>query len=167
MAPEGMAAVLWAPNQLSHFFSHIVSFFFNESNTKVILLSRDQAQVPVILVKKRWKYRGWLSGCLVRICRRVVNQHLPSVLLANVQSLEKYPTNETLKTVISYVSSSRGWTTTQIYRGGWVSVHQQDRQICLLRWGVGVCVYLSTTSGTQCLILKKSWGMVRLRWSTS
>ena len=36
--------------------------FFNESDTKDILLPRDQALIPVIRVKERRKYRGRRSG---------------------------------------------------------------------------------------------------------
>jgi hypothetical protein len=62
--------------------------FFNESDAKDILLLRDQARIPNICVNRRWKYRGWRAGCLVRIHRRVGNPPLLSVLLANVKSLE-------------------------------------------------------------------------------
>ena len=63
------------------------------------------------LFKKRHRYRGGRYRCLVRICVRVGNPPLPSVLLANVHqwrinwmsSVQDYPTNGTLKTVISYV----------------------------------------------------------------
>jgi hypothetical protein len=47
-----------------------------------------KAQIPVIHKQKRRKYRGRRSGCLEIICWRVCNLPLPSVLLANVQSLE-------------------------------------------------------------------------------
>jgi hypothetical protein len=63
-------------------------FFFNESGAKDILLLRDQAQIPVLPLKKRQKYRGQRSGCLVRIHRQVDNPPLLSVLLANKQSLD-------------------------------------------------------------------------------
>ena len=59
-------------------------FFFNES--KDLLLYGEQIQIPVIRVMKRRRYRG--KRCLVRIRRRVSKSPLPSVLLANVQSLE-------------------------------------------------------------------------------
>ena len=59
-------------------------FFFNESDAKDILLCQDQAQIPVISVKKRQRKRGRKAGCLVRISRRVGRPPLPSVLLANV-----------------------------------------------------------------------------------
>jgi hypothetical protein len=59
--------------------------FFNESGGRDILLQTpDQAQISVI----RWRFSGKRSGCLVRIRRRMTNLPLPSVLLANVQSLE-------------------------------------------------------------------------------
>jgi hypothetical protein len=63
-------------------------FFFNESDAKDILLCRDKAQIPVISVKKRQRKRVRRVGCLVRIRQRVGKPPLPSVLLANVQSLE-------------------------------------------------------------------------------
>ena len=63
-------------------------FFFNESDAKDMLLCQDKAQIAIARVKKRRKCRGRRSGCLVRISRRVSKPPLPSVLLANVQSLE-------------------------------------------------------------------------------
>ena len=62
--------------------------FFNESDAKDILLLPDQSQIPVIHMKRRQRYRGRRSGCLVRISRRVGNPPPPSMLLANMQSLE-------------------------------------------------------------------------------
>ena len=58
------------------------------SNEKDILLSREQAQIPVICMKKRRRKRGRRSSCLLRIRRRASKLPLPSVLLANMQSLE-------------------------------------------------------------------------------
>jgi hypothetical protein len=63
-------------------------FFINESDARDILQTPDQAQIPVICWKGKRRFRGKRSGCLVRIWRRVANLPLPSVLLANVQSLE-------------------------------------------------------------------------------
>ena len=63
-------------------------FSFTESDEKDILLSREQAQIPVICVKKRRRKRGWRSGYLLKICRQASKLPLPAVLLANVQSLE-------------------------------------------------------------------------------
>jgi hypothetical protein len=53
-----------------------------------ILFILDQAQISVIRMKKRWRYKGSRSGGLVRIHQRVGNPPLPSVLLTNLQSLE-------------------------------------------------------------------------------
>ena len=53
-----------------------------------LLPSREQAQIPVIFVKKRQRKRGRRSGCLLRIRRRESKLPLPSVLLAKMQSLE-------------------------------------------------------------------------------
>ena len=77
-------------------------------------------------------YRGRRPGCLVRIRRRAANLPLPSLLLANVQSLDNQvdelqaPISGSLKTVISYASPSRGWTTTWITYS-WRVIHCIDR----------------------------------------
>ena len=63
-------------------------FFFNELDVKDLLQTPNKAQIPVIHMKKRRRYRGRRSGCLVRIRRRLGNLPLPSVLLANVQSVD-------------------------------------------------------------------------------
>ena len=85
--------------------------FFSESDGRDLLQSPDQAQIPVIRWRRKLRFRGKRSGCLVRIRRRVANLPLPSVLLANVQSLEnkwdKLKAHGTLKTVIYDVSPSR------------------------------------------------------------
>jgi hypothetical protein len=61
------------------------------------------------------------SGCPVRICCREGTLPFPSVLLANVQSINDKISKlqarisyqvDILKTVISYISQSRGGTTT-------------------------------------------------------
>jgi hypothetical protein len=142
-------------------------FFFNESGKKDIPLLGDQ-DLPSFLWNKWWKYRGRRSGYLVRVCRRVGSLSLPSVLLANVQSLEnkldelRYPTNGTFKTVISCVSQSRGWTM-KIYIWLCFPCIGRTEQLSLVRWRVGVCVYLSITAGARCLILRKSRGQAHLR----
>ena len=116
MVPKNRAAVLSALNQPCYFvcffalfvtcFVHNVAatvsydrkelldlkldkeFFFNESDARDILQAPDKAQIPVIRWKSKRRFRRKRSGCLVRIKRRVANVPLPSVLLANVQSLE-------------------------------------------------------------------------------
>ena len=85
---------------------------FNKSDEKDILLSLEQARIPAFCVKKRHRKMGHRSGILLKIHRRVIKLPLPSVLLANVQSLDnkivdlrlRYLTNRTLKTITSYVS---------------------------------------------------------------
>ena len=63
-------------------------FATDEPDAKDILLSREQAQIPAICVKMRQRKRGQRAGCLLRIRRRSNKPPLPSILLANVQSLE-------------------------------------------------------------------------------
>ena len=58
--------------------------FFSESDGRDILQTPDQAQIPVIRWRRKLRFRGKRSGCLVRIRQQVAN--LPTVLLANVQS---------------------------------------------------------------------------------
>ena len=53
-----------------------------------IILLQDKAQIPIIRMTKIRKYRGRRSGCLVKICQRVGNSPLSSILLVIVQSLE-------------------------------------------------------------------------------
>ena len=131
MAPEEMAAVLQAPNQLCYcvcFFSLFVTYFLHnvsatvsatvsydqkelldirtaithlvldkdfffrsfvsELDMKDLLQTPDKAQIPIIRMKKRRRYRGRRSGCFARIRQWVSNHPLPSVLLTNVQSLD-------------------------------------------------------------------------------
>ena len=83
--------------------THLVldeEFFFNESDWRDLLETPDQAQIPVIRWRRKLRFHGKRSGCLVRIRRRVANLPLPSILLANVQSLENKW--EELKAHISY-----------------------------------------------------------------
>ena len=59
--------------------------FFNEWDVRDILLqTTDQAQIPVIRWRRKLRFCGKRSGCLVRIRRRVANLPLPSDLQANV-----------------------------------------------------------------------------------
>ncbi|XP_045573048.1 transcription initiation factor TFIID subunit 9 isoform X2 [Salmo salar] len=57
-------------------------FFFHNSDEAEDI----QAQTPLICVKRRWRKRGRRAGCLLR--RRSNKPPLPSILLANVQSLD-------------------------------------------------------------------------------
>ena len=76
---------LLTTNWQKHFF-HFNEY--DEPNMKDILLSREQAQIPVICVKRRLRKRGQRTGCFLRLRRRSNIPPLPSVLLANMQSLE-------------------------------------------------------------------------------
>ena len=64
------------------------SFNESEADANDILLSREQAEIPVICVKERQRKRGRRAGCLLRIHRRSNKPPLPSILLATVQSLD-------------------------------------------------------------------------------
>ena len=120
-------------------------FFFKELEGRNILQTHNQAQIPVIRRRRKLRFSWKRWGCLVRTRRWVAYLPLPSVLLANVQSLENkwdelkariYPNNGTLKTVISYVSPSRGWRTTlRTYN---CRIEQQP----LVRHGAGAYAYI-------------------------
>ena len=81
-------------------WTHLKQFFFNESDGRDILRIPDQVQIPIIRWRRKRRFCGKRSGCLVRIRRRVANLQFPSVLLANVQSLENKW--DELKACISY-----------------------------------------------------------------
>ena len=53
-----------------------------------MLLSQEQAQIPVICVKRRRRKRVRRTGCLLRIHRQSNKPPLLSILLENVQTLE-------------------------------------------------------------------------------
>ena len=74
--------------------------FFNESDGRDILQTPDQAQILVIRWRRKQRFHGKRSGCLVRIRRGVANLPLPSVLLAKVQLLENKC--DELKAHVSY-----------------------------------------------------------------
>jgi hypothetical protein len=69
--------------------------------------THDEAIIPVIRRRKRLRYRGRRSGCLLRIWRQVANLPLPSLLLANVQSLDNKVGN--LQARISYQWDINNW----------------------------------------------------------
>ena len=114
---------------------------------------QDKAQIPVINVKKRQRKRGRRAGCLVRICRRVGKPPLPSVLLANVQSLENKL--DELRLRLSYQWDIKNWNIL-CFTEMWLnddtdnielaafSVHRQDRAATSgkMRAG-GVCLFVN------------------------
>ena len=64
-------------------------FFFNKQDAQDILQTPDKANISVICQRKRHRYRGHRTGCLILICRRRVGMlPLAIILLANVQSLD-------------------------------------------------------------------------------
>jgi hypothetical protein len=64
-------------------------FFFNELDGKDLLQTPDKTLILVIHRRKRRRYRGRRSGCLVRIRGREDNLPLPSILLANVRTINR------------------------------------------------------------------------------
>ena len=143
-------------------------FFFNKSGENDLLQIPYQAQIPILRMKKRHRYTGGKSWCLVRICLQAGNPPLTSVLLANVQSLENKLDElcsrpfyqRILKPIISHVSPSRGWTTTWIIRSLLVfPCFGKREQLPPVRQGVVVSVYLLITK----LILRVFRGFARLR----
>ena len=102
----------------------------------------------------------------------LLSQYIKSIYACQVQSLEnnldelrlRLSFRWDIKTVISYVSPSHGWTTTQIIYS-WLDLLCIGRaeRLSLVRRGVVVFVYLSKTAHARCLILKKSRGIARLR----
>ena len=129
-------------------------FFFNESYAKDTLFLPDQAQIPVISMKKRWRYRGRRSECLVRIRRRVGNPPQSSVLLANVQSLEikldelrsrlSYQRDIKNCNILCFTESWLNNDTVNIQAAG-VSARRQDRTTTSGKTrGCGVCLMIST-----------------------
>ena len=59
-----------------------------ESDGRDLLQTPEQALISVIHRRNRLRFHGRRLGCLGRIRRRVANLPLPSILLANVQSLK-------------------------------------------------------------------------------
>ena len=111
-------------------------------------------------------------GTLLKILRRARKLPLPSILLANVRSLENKI--DDLRLWLSYQQAIKNcnilcFTETwlnedkdNIELAGF-SMHRQNRDATSGKTrGGGVC-FLSITAGARCLILKKSRGIARLR----
>ena len=137
--------------------THLVldkDYLVNESDAKDLLQTPDKAQIPVIRMKKRQRYRGHRSGCLVRI--RVGNPPLPSVLLANVQSLDnkmdelrsKLYLQQDIKNynILCFTESWLNVNIDNIQLAGF-SVHRQDR----------TAASRMTRGGGLCLFVNNSW----------
>ena len=106
-------------------------------------------------MKKRLRYRGYRSGFLVRIRRGVSNPPLPSVLLANVQSLDNKM--DDLRSRLSYqrdikncniLCSTELWLNDDmdnIQLPGF-SVHRQDRTAASGKTrGGGLCIFVNNS----------------------
>jgi hypothetical protein len=132
------------------------AFSFNESDEKDILLSREQAQMPIICVKKRRRKRGRRSGCLLRIRRRASKHPLPSVLLDNMQSLENRIDDLRLRlsyqrdikncNILCFTESWLNDDTDNIELAGF-SMHRQNRDATSGK----------TRDGGVCLFVNNSW----------
>ena len=167
MAPEGIAAVLWAPNQLSHFFPTSFVFSLMSPTQRLYCFPGTRPKSPSFVWRKYVNTEGITRGSLLEFVGEWVTRlyrlfYWPMWNHGRInwmRSVRDYPTNGTLKTIISYVSSSRGGTTTLIIYS-WLGFPciSRTEQLCLVRWGVGLCVYLSITARAQFLILRKSWG---------
>jgi hypothetical protein len=135
------------------------------------LLSREQAQIHVICVKKRRRKRGRSSGCLLRIHRRASKLPWPSILLANMQSLENKTDDLRLQladqwnikncNILCFTESWLNDDTDNIELEGF-SMHRQNREAKSGKTrGGGVCLFVNN-SWCWCLILKKSRGIAWL-----
>ena len=101
--------------------------------------------------KRRKRYRGRRSGCLVRIRRRVANLPLPSVLLANVQSLDNKL--DELKARLSYqrdikncniLCFTESWLNddmNNIQLAGY-TLYRQDRTAASGKTSGGLCIFV-------------------------
>lgn len=140
-------------------------FFFNESDGRDILQTPDQAQIPVIRWRRKLRFCGKRSGCHVRIRRRVANLPLPSILLANVQSLENIW--DELKARISYqrhikncniLCFTESWLKDDIksIQLAGYTLYRQDRTAASGKtWGGGLCIYVNNS---WCTIYKEVSG---------
>jgi hypothetical protein len=152
------------------------TFSFNESDKKDILLSLEQAQIHAFRVKKRRLKRGRSSGILLKIRRRASKLPLLSILLANVQSFNNKM--DDLRLRLSYQRDIKNCNILCLRCGlneMWLnedtdnielarfSMHQQNRDATSGKMRGGCLSFCLLTAGEQCLILKKSRGISRLR----
>ena len=133
-----------------------LEFFFNWSNGKDILQNPEQALIPIIRWGRKMGFSGKRSGCLVRIRQRVANLPLPSVLLANVQSLGKKW--DELKAHISYQRDIKNCNTLY-FTESWLNDDIKNIQL------VGYTLYRQdltaasgkTQGGSLCIYVNNSW----------
>jgi hypothetical protein len=122
-----------------------------------LLQTPEQAPIPVIHRRKRRKrYRGRRSGCLVRIRRRVANLPLPSVLLTSVQSLDNKL--DELKAHLSYQRDIKNCNIL-CFNESWLNDDMNNIQLA------GYTLYRQdrtaasgkTRSGGLCIFVINSW----------
>lgn len=118
-----------------------------------------RALIPIICRRKRRRYRGRRSWCLVRICRREGNLPLPLVLLANVQSIG-YKI-EKLRACISYQKDIKNCNIS-CFTESWLNndminiqlagfkLFQQDRTAASAKTrGDGLCIFVNNSWFTK------------------
>lgn len=141
--------------------------YFNESALQDILLTPDQALIPVTQ-KRRW-YSGRWAGTLMKVWRQVNNLSLLSVLLANLQSHENkldelhsrlsYQWDLKNSNILCYSETrlNKDMDNIQVI----LCISRTELQHRISSRGV-VCVFLLKTAGARYLILSRSWGSARL-----
>ena len=116
-----------------------------------ILLSREQAQIPMICVKRRQRKRGRRVGCLLRICRRSNKPPLPSI--AKVKSLENkiddlrtrlnYQLDIQNCNILRFMESWLNDDTVNIQVAGY-TLYRQDRTAASGKTrGGGLCIFVN------------------------
>ena len=116
----------------------------------------DKALIPIIRRRKRRRYRGRKSGCLVRIRWRVGNLPLPSILLANVQSLDSKI--DKLRTCISYQRDIKNCNIL-CFTKSWLNEDMNNIQL----GGFTICrrdrtaASGKTRGGGLCIFVNNSW----------
>ena len=145
--------------------THLVldeDFFFNEAAAKDIIQTPDKAQIPIICKRKRQRYWGRRSGCLVRIRRRASKLPLPSSLLANVQSLENKLDDLRLRlsyqrdikncNILCFTESWLNDDMDNIQLAGY-TLHRQDRTADSGKTrGGGLCIFVNNSWCTECQV---------------
>lgn len=137
----------------------IRQIFFLQQAGRDIRLAPDKANIPVSGKRKRRRYRGHRAGCLIRIRRRRVGKlPLPSILLANVQSLDNK-----LNEVRSQISYQRDIKNCNIlcFTESWLNdymdiqlegytLHWQDRTAHSGKTrGDGLCIFVNNSWCTK------------------
>jgi hypothetical protein len=137
-------------------------FSFNksdEADANDILLSREQAQIPVICVKRSRRNRVRRAGCLLRICRWSNKPPLPSILLANVQSLDNkiddlrgrlnYQRDIQNCNILCFTDTWLNNDTINIKLAGY-TLHRQNRTVASGKTrGGGPCIFVNNSCTTS------------------